>query len=393
MDTKTEFRSEIFFLYFLEESVIAAYYQPWKNMKNTLLILVLSSLLSACNTVLNPFSKNDAYSGISPPKIHIYEDDIIKTGPDMNLDKQVKMAEQLPYLQYYASLNRVLAFSPVASNANTKGEITAVNQTPIKVGDKFILNDSIRKIEEKEAMSDFIDKGIAVVNTSCVRWFRILAESQMRYNYTQTNQNVIQNLGTTLLGFGNANPLVMGTYGALFTALNGVENNFSQAFLLAPNSNKVKEHILSALDLQAEKLKSNNSMTYSQAYTALERYADICTAQTAKEIINSSLDQTKTVVKPEEGNRISTTFTGTDKQLQENIHAELNETISTKTKELKNLKEQKEKVDADNKQLSDSAKKVDADYKQLAASAKSEKEALEKAISDLNKKIQELNEK
>lgn len=138
---------------------------------------------------------------------------------------------------------------------------------------------------------------------------------------------MIQNLGTTLLGIGKANSIIVGSYGALFTGLNGIENNFSQSFLLAPNANKVKEHIFTALDDQAQRLrqapdsKKNSSSadkgtkislrpeSFTEAYMALERYADICTQQTAKEIVNSALDQTKTEVMTDQGNKISTTST------------------------------------------------------------------------------------
>ncbi|WP_028105063.1 hypothetical protein [Pseudoduganella violaceinigra] len=245
-----------------------------------LLIACVLAQLAGCTSLRNLFSPDGAYSGIAPPPIHTVDPELPKDAPIMA--DSVAMAAKSPYEQYYQALQ-------LAKDVQVDKDATA----SLKI------------------LKDYVEKGITVVNVSCLRWFRSLAEAEIRFNYAQSNQNVIQDLGTTLLGIGKANPLTVGVYGAGFTAANGFEKSFSQSFFLAPNSNKVKAHMFSLLDKQAEKLQLQAFPNFQQAYLALERYGDICTQQTAKEIINSSLDQTNSKI--QEGGRVQTVIS--DSQL------------------------------------------------------------------------------
>ena len=262
-------------------------------MSKIINLFFLSFLLTGCASTPNPFSNDKTFAGISPPAIH-RKDDVGRQKLKMSgLDeKQIAEAEAMPFVEYYMALQA----SSKATDSLTKQAI----------------------------INDYVLKGITVVNISCARWFNSLAESQSRLAFTQNNQNVIQNLGTTLLGFGSANPVIVGTYGALFASLNGIQDNFSQSFLLAPNANKVKEHIFTALDQQASELRTPNDSpvrtsntrkmaqqptTHTEAYMALEKYAGICTQQTSKEIVNSALDQTTTQVQADRGNKVITAST------------------------------------------------------------------------------------
>lgn len=265
------------------------------NISQYALTLALCALLPGCASVQNPFSSDKTFAGISPPSMHRRDDDGRRKQKMAGITEKVILdAEAKPFIEYYEALKR-------ASEANDAQTRQAL-------------------------IDDYVLKGITVVNISCSRWFNSLAESQSRFAFTQNNQNVIQNLGTTLLGLGKANPIVVGTYGAAFAGLNGIEDNFSQSFLLAPNANKVKEHIFTALDQQAAQLRrpqgsdastpnaapssiSLRPTSFTEAYMALEKYSDICTQQTSKEIVNSALDQTKTTILANQGNKILTATT------------------------------------------------------------------------------------
>lgn len=259
------------------------------HIRTKIAIIGVSVALSACQHVPNFFAADETYAGISPPLMHRHDDDGRKKTSLQGVNEaDILEAEARPYVEYYSALK-------LAMNASPSDPAYA------------------------ELIRRYIDKGITVVNVSCLRWFNTLAESQTRFNFTQGTQNVIQDLGTTLLGIGKANHVVTAAYGALFTGVNGLELNYSQSFLLAPNANKVKEHVFTALDRSAEQLRGRlvaatstsagsnadgtvaleNQVTvapasFSDAYMKLEAYADICTPQAAKEIINSALDGTTT---------------------------------------------------------------------------------------------------
>jgi len=165
-------------------------------------------------------------------------------------------AEQVPIVEYYAAL-------------------TAARATP---------NDA--------AIDKYVDTGITLVNSYCLRWFQHLSEQDIKKSFADSNINVIRALGTALLGLGKANSLFVTGYGASNTAYEGLSKSYGDAFLLAPNSRKVKAQILSLLDARIVELtEKNRPKTFAEAYRKLERFADLCTHATAKEVVNNALDQ------------------------------------------------------------------------------------------------------
>jgi hypothetical protein len=290
-------------------------------MKSTsaLFIASISIFFSACQSTNNPFANDKTFAGISPPQIHRVDDpgrDKSKMGFKT---EDINEVEAIPFMQYYEALKNIKKLDQNSKDFN-------------------------------KALDDYVSKGIVVVNVSCVRWFNSLSEAEARYNFAQGNQNVIQTLGTALIGLSRLHSDVTTFWGAGFSAVNGYESNFNQNFLISPNANKVKEHVFTALDQQAallrnqlvpmallpttqaalnelnkkensvnkesgnvpNTLKINAPKTFVEAYLALERYADICTPQTAKEIINASLDGTQTVVNGGQGNKIVSLANNTD---------------------------------------------------------------------------------
>jgi hypothetical protein len=159
--------------------------------------------------------------------------------------------------------------------------------------------------DEKKLVEKYVQAGITLVNSHCLRWFQHLSEQDIKKSFNDQNFNVIRALGTAFLGIGSANSVIVSTYGASNTAYESYSKNYGDAFLLAPNSRKVKSQVLSLLDNRAKRLlgdtTANNKdrdkdteakpQNFSEAYRKLERFADLCTHSTAKEIVNSALDQ------------------------------------------------------------------------------------------------------
>jgi hypothetical protein len=263
-------------------------------MDNRLVMTIfLSTPLFGCAWLPGNDQNSNAYSGINPPKIHVNLPEYERQPPIKDVVNKVSDAELSPFVAYYKALEEARESDAAAQREN--------RYNPLR-----------RTEEQKTKLVEFATKGIALVNASCTRWFQSLMEAQIKLDYQSANRNVIKDLGTTLLGLGNANQYFVGTYGAVNTAASGLEKNFSQAFLLAPNANKLKSHVFMALDKQAIEIKKNANATratFADVYDDLERYADLCTQHTAREIMNTALDQTKTEVSGSEGGKIKTTPT------------------------------------------------------------------------------------
>jgi len=330
----------------------------------TSMIFVLS--LSGCASIQNPFSENGAYSGINPPRVHVSQKELADEPPIRDVSDQIASAEAEPFVAYYKAL-----FDAKASDEQAKKE------------DRY--NPGSRTSKQKNSMVEFATKGIAVVNAECLRWFHSMMEAQIKLDYMSANRNVIKDLGTTLLGLGAANKYFVGTYGAINTAASGIEKNFSQAFLLSPNANKIKSHVFMAMNKRADFLKTeagSTKATFANVYDELERYADLCTQHTAREIMNTALDQTQTKVsESDDGSRIVTTPTASAAKIEQ-------ERFTSAVEEFKGFKKQAEnQLAQQNSALSTSEsrnKSIEEAAKALADENKLLKGRLEKLEADLS---------
>lgn len=154
------------------------------------------------------------------------------------------------------------------------------------------------------AIQAYVDAGVTLVNSYCIRWFQTLSEQGVLKGYVDGNSNVIRQLGTALLGIGKASSYIVGTYGAANTAYAGLSQNFGESFLVAPNSRRVKAQVLNLLDQGEQALNGKTKgvpapATFTEAYRRLERFADLCTHSTAKEIVNNALEQATASIAPD----------------------------------------------------------------------------------------------
>ena len=268
----------------------------------SLFAVVSVCLLAGCANISNPFTKQTAYTDLNPPRLHVATPSSSDFEPLKSSVGKISLAESEPVTMYFAAMERARTAESAAVAA---GRHTSQGRLP----------------DEVAVLSGFLNAGISVVDTMCLRWFHSLMESQIRMNYASANRNVIKDLGTTMLGLAAANKYFVGTYGAINTAASGIEQNISQVFLLAPNANKIKAHVFMALNARAKNMRdelSKGKATYGEIHAELERYADLCTQHTAREIMNTALDQTRTDVSgATEGNRVVTTPTTTAAKIEQ----------------------------------------------------------------------------
>lgn len=149
---------------------------------------------------------------------------------------------------------------------------------------------------DRTRVRNYVNEGLALVEAYCMRWFRAIEDQQRHVDLAQKDFNVIQQLGTALLGIGKASSNWVTGYGAGFTAYNGIVNNYAAAFLAAPTTKKIKGEILDLLNQSGTALKNRaNTATddapllFSEAYAALEKHADICTFATIRELLDTRL--------------------------------------------------------------------------------------------------------
>jgi hypothetical protein len=223
--------------------------------KNTVVILVASGLIHGCAWT---GGKDSVSSLLNPTAIHVSPDD----------NSAAAKAGQIPVENYYKAM--ALA-------------------KPNYEQDKATLKDAT-------AITSYIDEGLGLVDSYCLRWFRRVEDVQRKVDFDEKNFNVIRQLGTALLGIGKASSNWVTGYGALNTAYSGVAENFNGALLTGPTTRKIKTRIFALIQQSAADLRAAGGLTFAQAYTRLERHADICTFSTISEILDTSLAQTRSEI-------------------------------------------------------------------------------------------------
>jgi hypothetical protein len=164
---------------------------------------------------------------------------------------------------------------------------------------KYDINNNEIPTGNSAAIENYVNEGIGLVDTYCSRWFRDLDDMSRLLDYQNNNMNVITQLGTTLLGIAAANANFVTGYGAATTAFAGVSTNTTRSFFATPTASKVRRHIDTLMQQEAATLKDaakQAGFKFKDAYTRLEKYADICTHSRAKEVVESALDSTTPVV-------------------------------------------------------------------------------------------------
>jgi hypothetical protein len=222
---------------------------------------VVVGALSGCSHFEK--SRDDTAALMNPTKIHTA----------YSTDSDAYKASKIPVDDYYHALQ--VARTTYATDAS--GNVTKVTKA------------------DHEAVENYVDEGIGLVDAYCLRWFQRLDDMNRLLDYQNKNVNVITQLGTALLGIGKASSNVISGYGAANTAYAGASENFNSAFLVAPTAARVKDHIQSVMRDEATALRSDAAtLDFKQAYTRLEQYADLCTHTRAKAIVDTALDLTKT---------------------------------------------------------------------------------------------------
>lgn len=152
-------------------------------------------------------------------------------------------------------------------------------------------------VRDPSLIVNYVDEGIGLVDTNCRRWFQNLDDMSRMLAFQNKQINIISQLGTTLLGVGGASSAWVTGYGAVNTMYAGTSENFNSAFLIAPTASKVKQHIEVVMKEESKALKTAApGLTFKQAYTRLEHYADLCSHVRAKAIVDAALETTTTTL-------------------------------------------------------------------------------------------------
>ncbi|MPZ43251.1 MAG: hypothetical protein GEV05_07610 [Betaproteobacteria bacterium] len=154
------------------------------------------------------------------------------------------------------------------------------------------------------AIANYVDEGIGLVNAYCLRWFHRIDDVRRQVDLEGRDWNIVRQLGTAILGIAGANSNWVAAYGAGNTAYEGVLQNFNDSIVAGPTTKKIKGRVFALLEESASVLRTQGaegSLPFPEAYSRLERHADICTFSTIRELLDSSLAQTQSTIDAKTG--------------------------------------------------------------------------------------------
>lgn len=226
-------------------------------MKQAITIALVLLCVTASGCAMMEKNHDRLASVLNPKKIHTAASD----------SDAASRAEEIPIDDYYNALQ-------LARTKYTATDILKSNSSLIE---------------------NYVNEGIGLADAYCRRWFQKLDDMNRMLAFQTKNVNIISQMGTTLLGIGHASASWVTAYGASNTAFAGVSENVSGAFLVAPTSARVQEHVDTLMSSEATALRAKSStLTFKEAYSELERYADYCTYSRAKQIVDAALSITTT---------------------------------------------------------------------------------------------------
>lgn len=154
---------------------------------------------------------------------------------------------------------------------------------------------------------DYVDAGIGLTYAYCRRWFHVIGDTKRKRELGEGDFNIIRDGIVAIMGLAGASPAAIGLYGIGNTIVTGMNSNFDDAILTAPAQRKVQVKVMEMLDSVAVPLRaSSGTLTFLQAYTALEALADVCTFPTIRDAVDDALSVTITTVHPVSGAITST---------------------------------------------------------------------------------------
>lgn len=147
--------------------------------------------------------------------------------------------------------------------------------------------------EDAELAKKYLDSGLTAVDLYCQEFFKQISTSQAHRQFLRSQTNQVGGFVSAILGITNAGSNVTGGVGALFSFLDASVENYDAAFLVAPDLPTVQDLInRTQRTLALELLGADVKYNYPQAERALVMYANNCTFNGIRTIVNKSLSTT-----------------------------------------------------------------------------------------------------
>ena len=153
---------------------------------------------------------------------------------------------------------------------------------------------------------EYLDTGVTVVDLYCHEFFKQVSVSQAHRQYLRAETNQTGGLVSAIMGVADAGSGATGGVGALFSFLDSSIESYDSAYLVSPDLPTVQKLVMQTQSQLAAELTASGSVyTYPQAERALTMYANNCTFNGIRSLMNSSIATTTTTVE-----KSGTTITG-----------------------------------------------------------------------------------
>ena len=148
-----------------------------------------------------------------------------------------------------------------------------------------------------EEIKEYLDTGITVVDLYCHEFFKQISVSKAHREFLRAETNQLGGFLSAVLGLADAGSAVTGGFGALFSFFDASIESYDSAYLVSPDLPTVQALVNQTQSkLAAELTSANATYTYPQAERALTLYANNCTFNGIRGLINSSLASSKATV-------------------------------------------------------------------------------------------------
>ncbi|WP_417622461.1 hypothetical protein [Parasphingorhabdus sp.] len=169
---------------------------------------------------------------------------------------------------------------------------TAYNEEKLKAP-RCLKFKQVSEDEREAKMSQYMLAGFGLTDLYCQRFFTITTASERNRRFGESSANSLDVLVNSVLTLSNAGNTAIGVTNSGFGLIDKTFEGYDAAYMVSPDMANVQKLVYSAQSEYRERALNSKATTFPSGYggarSIIERYANFCTFNGMKALLNESV--------------------------------------------------------------------------------------------------------
>jgi hypothetical protein len=176
--------------------------------------------------------------------------------------------------------------------------------------------------QDSKTNAVFLTEGMALVQSNCSAYFTRLGSGAQHLGFARKETSLAGGLAAAVMGLAEASATAISVTASAFGFTTATMDNFSEAYLFAPDIRATQDLVMSALEAQrsigAQVLQDvaskNQTLSFTQASQFLLEMETYCQPHGIRSLVTSAVNSQRAVPASEANQAVQTTTTPTSKE-------------------------------------------------------------------------------